>query len=70
MVLRIYLEGKITTELLKRDSKRDITIIRLHLETNQARKIKRFPTTYGNWKKITGITQSIIVIKAHPDNDG
>ena len=42
------MQRKITTELVKRVSKRDITITRHHLETNHVRKVQSFLTTYEN----------------------
>ena len=39
---------KITTELVKRVSKRDIIITRHHLEINRCKKERSFLTTYGN----------------------
>ena len=44
----LHLQQKITTELVKRVSKRDITITRHHFETNHVRKAQSFRTTYGN----------------------
>ena len=44
----IHLQQNITTELVKRVSKRYITITRRHLETNHVRKVQSFLTTYGN----------------------
>ena len=43
-----YLQQKITTELVKKVSKRDITITRHHLDTNHIRKVLIFLTVYGN----------------------
>ena len=43
-----YLQQKITMELVKKVSKRDITITRHHLDTNHIRKVLIFLTVYGN----------------------
>ena len=39
--------------------KRDIRITRHHLKINHGKKVQSFLTTFGNWKKIARITQSI-----------
>ena len=42
------MQRKITIELVKGVTKRDITITRNYLKTNHVRKVERFLTTYEN----------------------
>ena len=67
MLLGIHLQQKITTELAKRVSKKDITITRHHLEINHGRKVEI--SNYIWELKENGENYTIdwlIALKAHP----